>query len=116
MNTQLKRVKVECAVLRNHDFAVEHTTRRQLLQQRIDQFWKVSIERLLVTTLNHDFFAIAKNERAKSIPFRFEDPISGPGQIADSFREHWQDRRVNWELHNLRSRLHGFVPDYTDRA
>ena len=98
--------------MRDHDLAVEHTTSRKLLQNGIDEFGKVTIERLLIAALNHHFFAVAKNQRAKAVPLGFEDPRAGFRQLANAFGQHRQNGRVNWELHDLCNRF--LTTDYTD--
>src|SRR5690242_16932697 len=110
MKTQLERVEIECTLLRDHDFTIEHATSWKLLQDWIDQFGKVAVQRLLVAALNKNLFAVAKDERTKAIPLGFEDPRACFWQLADAFCKHWKNRRVNWELHNLfRHRLHGLI-------
>src|SRR4051794_22435169 len=101
MKTQLQRVEIECALLRDHDFAIEHATRRQLLQQRLDQFGEIAVQRFLVAALYKHFFTVAKDERAKAVPFGFEDPRACFRQFADAFGKHRKNRRVYWELYNL---------------
>ena len=48
MKTELERVEVECAVFRDHDFAVEYASARQLRLERLDQFGKVAVQGLFV--------------------------------------------------------------------
>ena len=62
-------------------------------------FRKVTVERLLVAALNQDLVAIAKHQGAKAIPLRLEDPAIAIRQLAHSFCEHWQHRRINREPH-----------------
>src|SRR5689334_1882265 len=101
MKTQLERVEVERSLLRDHDFTIEHATSRELFQDWINQFGKIAVQRLLVAALNENLFAVAKDERTKTIPLGFEDPCACFGQFADALCKHWKNRRVNWELHNL---------------
>src|ERR1051325_134105 len=114
MNTKLKRVEIERAFLRHHYFGVEHTACRQLLKDRIDQLGEVAVEWLFVTALNHHFFAVAKDQRAKAVPLRFENPIARGGQLVHTLGEHRQNRRIYWQLHDLcnlfRHRLHRSMP------
>src|SRR6185369_17406445 len=100
MQTQLERVEIECTFLRDDDFAVEHTTSRELLQYWIDQFREITVQRLLIAALYENFFSVAKDQRAKAVPFGFEDPRACLGQFADAFCKHWKDWRVNWKFHN----------------
>src|SRR5215213_1295820 len=100
MKSQLERIEIKRALLCNHEFAVKHTLSRKLLQQRIDQLRKITIERFFVATLNHDFFAVAKNQRTKSIPFRLKDPIAGGRQLIYALGEHRENRRIHGKFHN----------------
>src|ERR1700741_941879 len=101
MDTQLQRIEIERAVLRNDHLTVEHTTRRQLLQQRLVQFREIAVERLLIATLNHHLVTIAKNQRSKSIPLGLKNPLAHTRQFTNAFREHRKNRRVYRKLHNL---------------
>ena len=40
---------------------------------------KVAVERFLVAALDQDLVAVAKHQRAKSIPLRLEDPVPPRG-------------------------------------
>ena len=92
MKAQLQRFEIEPAAPGDHDFAVQHATLGQLRAQRIEQFGEVAVERLLVAALDQDLVAVAKNQRAKSIPFRFEDPAVAFREFADALGEHGQNR------------------------
>src|ERR1051325_797860 len=101
MNTKLQGVEIERAVLRYYHFAVEHAASWQLLQNGIDQFGEVAVEWLFVTTLDHHFFAVTKDQCAKAVPLRFENPFAGSGQLVHTFGEHRQNRRGYGDLHLL---------------
>jgi len=88
MKTKLERVEVKRTVLGDDYLAVEDAARRQLFQQRSDQLREVTIQRFAVAALNEDFCAVAKDQRTKAVPFRFENPGAGSGQFADALRQH----------------------------
>ena len=67
--------------------------------QRLEQLGKVAVQRLLVAALDQDLVAVAKDQRAKAIPLRFEDPVAACRQFADSLGEHRQNRRVHGKMH-----------------
>src|ERR1700752_4573942 len=100
MNTQLQRIEIERAILRNHNLPIEHTSCRQLLQQRLDQLREVTIERLFIATLNHHFHTVAKYQRSKSIPLGLKNPLARTRQFTNALREHRQNRRVHRKLHS----------------
>ena len=79
MNPELERLKIERAVDGDDDFAVEHASVGQLRGQRFDQLWKVAVERFLIAALNEHVEAVAKDQRAKAVPFWFENPSSAGG-------------------------------------
>src|SRR5207247_10169399 len=76
MNAELQCFEVERAISGNDDFAVDHGARRQLRSKRPQQFGEVPVERFFITALDKDLVAVAKNQRAKPIPFLLEDPLS----------------------------------------
>src|SRR5260370_6300242 len=76
MEPKLERVEVEAVVPNDHNLSVEDAARRQGRTYRLQQLRKVTLERLFVTTLDQDLIALAKHQRAKAIPLRFEDPLS----------------------------------------
>lgn len=47
----------------------------------------------------HAVIAVAKDERAKAVPLRLEDPSIAGWQLADSLGEHRQNRRIDREVH-----------------
>src|ERR1700674_5057234 len=99
MKPNLQFLELEPVVLCDHDFAVENASSGQLRAERLEQLGKVSIQRFRVAALNQDFVPIAKDQRAKPVPLRFEDPGFSRRQRVDSLREHRQHRRLNGEFH-----------------
>src|ERR1041385_6941371 len=102
MQAQLQGVELERVVDGHHDLAIQHTPLRQLLFDRVDELWEVSIERPLVATLNENFVAVAKDQRAESVPLRLEDPAFTRRQLAHTLGEHWQYRRFDGKIHDGR--------------
>ncbi len=99
MKPKLQRLEIEPAILGDDDFAIQHATRRQLRPQRLEQFGKIAVQRLFIAALDLDLVPVAKNQRAKPIPLRFEDPRFAGGQVVHSLGEHRQDRRVDGKIH-----------------
>src|ERR1041384_881338 len=99
MYPQLQRIKIERAILRNDDFTVEHTACGKLLQKRFDQFREITVERFLIATLDHYFLTVAKDQRSKTIPLGFKNPLARTRQITNALREHRKNRRVYRKLH-----------------
>jgi hypothetical protein len=88
MKTKLKGVEVETALVGDYEFSNQNTTRWQLRPQRLHHLRKISIQRLLVATLNQDFVSISKDQHSKSIPFWLENPFTALGQFSNSLGEH----------------------------
>ena len=99
MKPQLQRVEIEPAVLGDHDLAIEHAAVRQLRAQRLEQLGKVAVQRFLVAALDQDLVAVAEDQRAKSVPLRFEDPVFACRQFIHALGEHRQHRRVDGKIH-----------------
>ena len=95
METKLERVKIECAISRNDNLAVEHAASRQLGQQRSHQLREIAIQRFFVAALNQDVVAVTKNQGAKPIPFRLKNPLPGRGQRIHPLCEHRQQWRLD---------------------
>ena len=64
-----------------------------------EQLGEIAVQRLLVAALDQDLVSVAKDERAKSIPLRFENPFIARRQFTSSLGEHRQDRWVYWKIH-----------------
>ena len=48
-------------------------------RKRLDQLGKIAVQRFFVAALDQDLVAIAEDQGAKAVPFRFEDPVSPAG-------------------------------------
>src|SRR5579884_2406256 len=99
MKAQLQSIEIERPISCDYDLAIENTARRQLPAQRIEQLREIAVQRLLITALQQDFVAVAKDQRAKPVPLRFEDPRSPARQFIHSFGEHRQHRRIYRKAH-----------------
>src|SRR5580698_7777812 len=101
MNTLLQRLEIKRTVARDNDLAIQRTASRQLRAQRLNQLRKIAIQRLSVAALKQNFAAIAEDQRAKSVPFRLEDPGFANRQLTNAPGEHRLDWRIHGELHAL---------------
>ena len=99
MQPKLKQVEVKFVVIDDNNLSVEDAPRRQRRAQRIEQLREITLQRLLIATLNEDFIAVLEDEGTKSIPFRLENPASVRRQFIHALGEHWQNRRVNGKIH-----------------
>src|SRR5690349_18854869 len=72
MQAQLQRIEVKATSTDDHDLAIDHAAARQFLEKRLMQLRKVAVERTQVATLDEHVVLAAKDDRAKSIPFRLE--------------------------------------------
>ena len=70
MLTQLQRVEVEPAVVRDHELAVEHDLVGKLREQRLAQLGEVAQQRLLVAALEIEVVAVAEHDAAEAVPLR----------------------------------------------
>ena len=66
----------------------------------VDQLGEVALERLLVAALDVDLVAVAKDERAKAVPLRLEQPAVAVGQVGDALGEHRRNRRRDGQAHH----------------
>ena len=101
MQSQLQGFELETRGARDHDLTIEHAVLRQLRLQRVDQLGEIAIERPLVPTLNEDLVDLAKDERAKTVPLRLENPSLARRELTHSLGEHRKNRRIDCELHAL---------------
>src|ERR1700676_3303604 len=99
MKTQLEGIEIQPVIRCDHQFAIEHATLRQPGPQSIDHLRKVAIERFFIPALYQYVVSVAKYQYPKAIPFRLEDPGASLWQLINSFREHWQNRRIHRKLH-----------------
>src|SRR5262245_44327195 len=99
MQSHLQRLEIQRAVLHDHQLAVEHAALRKLRLDRRDQLREVTVEWFLVAALDEHFVAVAKDERAESVPLGLEDPSFTGRQLANSVGEHRQHWRINRKIH-----------------
>src|SRR5215469_17382624 len=99
MQPKLEEIEVEASAGDNHDFAIEHAPRRQLLSERLKQFGEVSVQRLRLPALDLDLGAVPEDQGAKAIPLRFEDEGIARRQCIDALRQHWQNGRIDRKVH-----------------
>ncbi|RYZ58509.1 MAG: hypothetical protein EOP08_16200, partial [Proteobacteria bacterium] len=72
VHAELQGFEVEPALAGDDDLAVEHTALRQRCQTGIAKLGEVALERLLVSTLEHQPIAVPEHERAEAVPLRLE--------------------------------------------
>jgi hypothetical protein len=99
MQAELQSIEIECTVPGDDDFAIENAALRQARFQGLDQFGEVAVQRLFFPALDQNLVAIAKDQCAKAIPLRLEDPVPSGRQFVHSFRQHRQDRRIHGKMH-----------------
>src|ERR1700686_2380217 len=63
------------------------------------QFWKVTRERCSRFRLNRNLVAIAKNNRAKSVPLRLELPAITLWNLVNAVRFHRREGRADGKRH-----------------
>jgi hypothetical protein len=101
MQSQLQPIEIEAVIMSDHDFSIQHALRRQSRKQRVDQFGKVPVQRLLVAALNENLSPVAENERPKAIPLGLKDPVVAGRQFRNPFGKHRQHRRIHGKVHEL---------------
>jgi len=99
MDAQLKSIEVEPAFVGDDEFAVECALCGKVLAKRVDHFGKVSIERFLISALDKDVIAFAKDEDAKAIPLGFIDPFALGRHLVDTLGKHGEDGRADGKIH-----------------
>src|SRR5687767_4234078 len=57
------------------------------------------MEWLPVAALNENLVTVAEDEGAKAVPLRLEYPSFTGWQLTNSLCEHWEDRRIDSEVH-----------------
>ena len=67
--------------------------------QRLDELGEVAGERSLVAAPELDLVAVAEDDAAESVPFRFVDEVVVLGQGAGQLRQHGGDRGHDGEIH-----------------
>ena len=101
MQPQLQRLEVETVLAGDDDLAVEHAALGDARLQRLDELREVAVERPLVAALDEHLVAVAKDEGAEAVPLRLEDPAVVGRQLVDPSRQHWQERWVDGEVHEV---------------
>src|SRR5438105_13211495 len=95
MDAQEQRVEIEFARFGDDDLVVEHAARRRILFQWLDQVGEIAIERLGLARLEKNLVAVAEDQCAKSVPFRFVQPAvslgEGGGQLGEHGPDRWRD-------------------------
>ena len=82
------------------DLAVEHTARRQLVAQRVEQLREVPAEILAAAGLQHDVVAVAEHQRPEAVPLRLVGPHPRlVGHLGLRLGQHRLDRRLHGEVH-----------------
>ena len=77
------------------------TQRRAMPPQWLDSSGKVTVEWLFIPALDEDLIAVAKHQRAKSIPLGLKNPIFPWGQFIDTLGQHGQERGIHGKIHFL---------------
>ena len=79
MDAELKGIEVERAALDDDDLTVKYALSRQLRFYGIEQLREVTVQRFLFAALEEYLVAVAKDQRAKSVPLRLEYPVAPRG-------------------------------------
>jgi len=88
MKPELQRSEIEFVISDDDDLSIENAPLGQSGPQRVDEFGKIPVQRLLITALNQDLIAVTKDECAKSIPLWLEDPIVSGWEFLHALRKH----------------------------
>ena len=88
MQPQLERVEVEASSGRDHDLAVEHAARGQLLEQHLVKLGKVAVERLQIAALDEHVGGAAEHDRAKAVPLGLVQERALGRQLGRELRQH----------------------------
>jgi len=86
MNAELKRIEIEPIVLYDNDFAVESALLGQRRFQRTEKLGEIAVQRPFITALEQYLVAVAKDNCAKAVPLRFEDPVLARRENFHAFR------------------------------
>jgi hypothetical protein len=90
VESELERFEVQSTGSHDHDLSIQHAALRNLRLQRLEQLGIIAGERLLVPALDEDLLAVAEHERAKTVPFRLENPAVAGRQLTHRLGEHGQ--------------------------
>ncbi len=99
MDALQQGVEVETAIVggRHHDLAVDHAPVGQCRQQWRQQLGEVAGEGSLVAAGQLDRVAVAEDDAAESVPFRFVVPTLADrdlgGGLGQHRRQRWRDRQ-----------------------
>src|SRR6476646_785675 len=93
MKPELQGVEVEPLRSGDDDLAVEHGSRRQLIQEDLVELGKVTIEWSQIAALDEDVVLGAKHNRAESVPLRFVQVAAACGQLFGQLCQHRLDGR-----------------------
>ena len=91
MQPKLQRIEIETLAPGNHDLAIEHAARRKPVEKQLMQLGKIPIERPQIAALDEHVGSTAKDNRAKTVPFRFVEKRSALGKLVGQLGEHRLD-------------------------
>ena len=94
MDPQQERLEIQALRAGDDDLPVEHAPFRQAGTERLGELREVAVQRLQVARLRIHGVAVPKDDRAKAVPLRFEQPAVVGGQPVDRLGEH----RLDWRL------------------
>src|SRR6266702_148742 len=100
MQSKLQRIKVERIAAYDDNLAIEHAAAWQCRTQWLQQLRKVSVQRLFGAALDENLVSVTKDQRAKTVPLRFEDPIVARWQFFHALGQHRQERRIHRKIHD----------------
>src|SRR5688572_1819019 len=99
MESELERLELEPLLARDDNLAAQYAALPELRLQGIDYLREITIERLPVAALDENLVTVAEDEGAKAVPLRLEYPSFTGWQLTNSLCEHWEDRRIDSEVH-----------------
>ena len=117
MNSEEQRFEVESRRADDHDLAIDDAALRQRRLERRDELRKVTVHRPFIAALKQDLIAVAKDERAESVPFRLEQPAVACRQAVGRRGQHRSEWRIKRKMHDARpcSEAHGPSRSSPDR-
>ena len=99
MQAHLQRVEVEPVRAGDDDFAVDDAAGGEGGEQAGAELGEVAIERLQIAALDVEAVAVAKDDRAKAVPLRLEEPGLARRQLGGELGQHRLDRRLDRKRH-----------------